>query len=75
MAQWVMHFLFRHEDLNSNFPGSSKSQSMVVCICSPCAMVQSRGIIENHCPTRLSVMVCISLDQGVAPSEGVALLE
>jgi hypothetical protein len=23
----------------------------------------------------LSVMVCISLDQGVAPSEGVALLE
>jgi hypothetical protein len=24
---------------------------------------------------RVSVMVCISLDQGVAPSEGVALLE
>jgi hypothetical protein len=30
---------------------------------------------DLYVPQNLIVMVCISLDQGVAPSEGVALLE
>jgi hypothetical protein len=38
----------------------------------------STEVIYTHNPSVVAcpyVMVCISLDQGVAPSEGVALLE
>ena len=43
-----------------------------------CNMVSSHRLmcLNNSMGTReWNVMVCISLDQGVAPSEGVALLE
>ena len=40
-----------------------------------CLALQEKCCFYTNKSGIVSVMVCISLDQGVAPSEGVALLE